>query len=321
MIDISIVIVSWNGKEYLRQCLESIPSKASRYTIETIVVDNASTDGAPELVETMFPQVKLIRNADNYGFAKANNIGIRESKGRYICLVNSDVVILDDCIDRLLEYMESHPKIGILGPQILDKNKNIQRSCMGFPTIWNTFCRALALDTIMPRTRLFGGYLMTYWSHNTIQEVDVINGCFWMMQRESINRVGLLDERFFIYSEDKDWCKRFWEAGWKVVYYPEAKALHFGGASSSNQPIRFYLEMQHANLQYWKKHRSQIAQVVYLILTGLNQMMRLSGEIILYIIKPSRRSLISFKIKRSLASIRWLLSLREDKLWRINHTS
>jgi GT2 family glycosyltransferase len=265
--------------------------------------------------------VKLIRNVENYGFAKANNIGIRESKGRYICLINSDVIILDACIDRLHAYMESHQKIGILGPQIVDKNSNVQRSCMGFPTVWNTFCRALALDTLLPKTRLFGGYLMTYWPHNTLKEVDVINGCFWMIRRDAVDRVGLLDERFFIYSEDKDLCKRFWEAGWKVVYYPEAKALHFGGASSSSQPIRFYLEMQHANLQYWKKHHSLIAQIVYLMLTALNQFLRLFGEIVLYMTRPSRRSFVSFKIKRSLARIRWLVSLRGDKLWSISHTS
>ena len=144
----------------------------------------------------------------------------------------------------MLAYMNEHPEIGMLGPQILDSNGNIQRSCMGFPTLWNTSCRALALDTLFPKSKLFGGYMMTFWPHDSIRDVNVINGCFWMVKREALDEVGLLDERFFIYAEDKDWCKRFWDAGWKVVYFPEAKAIHYGGASSSNAPIKFHIEMQ-----------------------------------------------------------------------------
>jgi hypothetical protein len=313
MIDISIVIVSWNGKEYLRQCLESIPSKASRYTIESIVVDNASTDGAPELVETMFPQVRLIRNAENYGFAKANNIGIRESKGRYICLVNSDVVILDDCIDRLHSYMETHAEIGMLGPQILDRNMKIQRSCMGSLTLRDAFYRSIALDTLFPRSKLFGGYLMTYWKHDTIREVDVINGCFWMVRREALQQVGLLDERFFIYAEDKDWCKRYWNAGWKVVYYPEAQAIHYGGASSSNAPIRFYIEMHRADMQYWGKYHNRLSQLIYSLIIVLHSMFRIIGQTVLYIAKPSKRDQSLFKVKREFTIIKWQLSLSKQE--------
>lgn len=304
MTDISIIIVSWNGKEYLKECLESIPTDTSSYRIETIVVDNASTDGTPEMVAMMFPQVRLIRNAENYGFAKANNIGISNSKGRYICLINSDVIIMKNCINILADYLSCHSEIGMIGPQIVDNNGNTQRSCMGFPTVWNTFCRALAIDKLF-RTKFFGGYLMTYWPHNTISEVNVINGCFWVVKREALNQVGLLDERFFIYGEDKDWCKRFWDTGWKIVYYPEAKAVHYGGASSANAPFRFFIELYRADLQYWDKYHNRFSKQIYSLIIGVHHMIRLAGELILYIVAPSKRTDTVLKIKRSIACLKW----------------
>lgn len=306
MVEVSIIIPSWNAKQYLQNCIESIVKETQANHVEIIVVDNASTDGSKELVQQQFPQVKLICNRANLGFAKASNIGIKQGSGRYFCIVNSDVEVLDGCFNRMIEYMEQNPEIGMLGPQILDANNNIQRSTMGFPTVWNTLCRALALDTIFPGSKLFGGYLMTFWSHDTLRKVDVINGCLWLVRREALNQVGMLDERFFIYAEDKDWCKRFWNAGWNVVYFPHARAIHYGGASSSQAPIRFYIEMHRANLQYWKKHHKRLAQIVFLLVTGLHNFVRLLGETLLYIVRPEKRKNTVFKIRRSIASLQWL---------------
>lgn len=306
MLDLSIIIVSWNAKAYLQKCIESIIRETSNYKKEIIVVDNASTDGSGELIKEKFQQVVLICNDVNLGFAKANNIGIRKSTGKYILLINSDVEVSKGCIDQMVLFMEQHPEIGMLGPQIIDSNGNLQRSCMGFPTLWNTFCRAVALDTIFPKVKIFGKYLMTPWQHNTIRDVDVINGCFWMVRHETLWRVGLLDERFFIYAEDKDWCKRFWAAGWKVVYFPNARAVHYGGASSSQAPIRFYIEMHRANLQYWKKHHARPTQIGFLIIMVLHHIIRLIGELILFIIKPEKRTSTKPKIKRSIACIQWV---------------
>ena len=308
MLDISIIIVSWNAKKYLEQCIASIIGETIKYQTEIIVVDNASTDGSVELVKGKFPKVKVICNDTNLGFAKANNIGIKQGTGKYICLINSDVEILQGCFDRIVPYFEQHSKIGVIGPQIIGVDGTVQRSCMGFPTIWNTFCRALLLDTLFPRSRLFSSYLRTFQKHDTIQYVDVINGCFWLISREALNQVGLLDERFFIYAEDKDWCKRFWDAGWKVVYFPQAQAIHYGGASSSNAPTRFYIEMYRANYEYWKKYHSRPAQLTFLLITGLHHIIRLIGEMMLLVIRPSKRSYVLNKIKRSIALIQWLLS-------------
>jgi len=314
MMDLSVIIVSWNAKEYLQKCLESLIPETMTHVTEIIVVDNASTDGSPEMVKERFPHVKLICNDANLGFAKANNIGIKQSKGKYICLINSDVVVLRGCIDRMLDYMNQHLEIGMLGPKILNPDRTLQPSCMGFPTIWNVFCRALALDTLFPRSRLFGGRLMTFWPHNNVCRVEVLNGCFWMVRREALNKVGLLDENFFMYGEDIDWCKRFHDAGWMVVFFPDAQVIHYGGGSSSNAPVRFYLEMQRADLQYWKKHHSRPAWIGYLLITLLYQIVRISGQTVIYILKPSKRRQANLKIKRSVACIQWFLRMNDSKL-------
>jgi GT2 family glycosyltransferase len=311
-MDLSIIIVSWNAREYLSKCILSLAGSLANGSSEIIVVDNASTDGSPEMVCDQFPQVKLIRNTENLGFAKANNIGIRQCTGNYIALINSDVEVLNGCVDRLIEYMKQNSDIGMLGPQILDENRNVQRSCMGFPSVWNTFCRAFALDVLFPNIKLFSSYMMSYWSHNTIRNVDVINGCFWLIRRQATDKVGLLDERYFIYAEDKDWCKRFWDSHWKIVYYPEAKAIHYGGASSSNAPIKFYIELCRANLQYWRKHHRKAAQFAFILLTGIHHIIRLLGHVLLYIVKPAKRSQILIKIKTNLACLKWLCSLNHN---------
>lgn len=313
MIELSIVIVSWNAKEFLCKCIDSIFTNCDRFNFEVIVVDNASHDGSVEMVQKKFPMVTVICNDRNLGFAKANNVGIRLSQGNYICLINSDVEVLSNCFDLMVDYIKKNSDVGMLGPMMLNSDGTLQRSCRGYSTLWNLFCRALALDLCFPNAKLFGGRLMTYWDHNDTQEVEVINGCFWMVGKEALSEVGLLDEKFFIYAEDVDWCKRFNDAGWKVVYYPIAKAIHYGGASSNNAPIQFYLEMYRANLQYWKKHHNFFAQAAYLVITLLHHIVRISVDTILFIIIPSKRSEYNFKIKRSIACIKWILSFNYSK--------
>ena len=319
-MDLSIIIVSWNAKDYLYKCLNSVIREARQHKAEVIVVDNASSDGSPEFVREQFPSVKLIRNEANLGFAKANNIGLSSSRGEYIVLINSDVVTQKDCINRLVQYMNEHPQIGILGPRILDSHGKMQRSCMQFPTLWNTFCRAIALDRVFPKSALFGGFLMTYLKHDRASRVEVLNGCFWMVRREALDQVGYLDERFFIYGEDMDWCKRFYQVGWEVVLFRGAEAVHYGAASSSNQPIRFYIEMQRANLQFWRKHHGQLGEKEYLLLIFILHLIRILGHIILYAVKPRKRIKTAFKIKRSLACIFWFLRLEKSTIRRNSTT-
>ena len=214
---VSVIIVSWNAKSYLEQCLASLTASVCRYPMEIIVVDNASTDGSAECVQDRFPYVRLIRNDCNLGFAKANNIGLAHSIGRYVCLVNSDVKLLRDSINRLVDYCEAHSDVGMAGPRVIGGDGILQRSCRGFPSIWNMFCRALALDLFFPGIRAFCGYSLWHWPQETEGEVDILSGCFWLVRREALDQVGVLDESFFMYGEDMDWCLRFWSCGWKLL--------------------------------------------------------------------------------------------------------
>lgn len=307
---VSVVIVSWNAKKYLEECLNSLGANVCKFPMEIIVVDNASTDGTVEMVEKNFPDVKLIKNAENLGFAKANNIGIREASGDYIALVNSDVHVLDNCITDLVEYCEAHAEIGMVGPYIEGGDGKQQRSCRGFPSLWNMFCRALALDVVFPNCKLFGGYFMTYWNHNTSRPVDILSGCFWLARKKSLDDVGLLDELFFIYGEDMDWCKRFSDKGWPIVFFPQAKAIHYGGGSSANAPVRFFIEKQKADLQYWKKHHSGLAYAGYLVISIVHHSLRALGHALVYLLKIGKSPTSQYKIKRELACLKWMLNLK-----------
>ncbi|MGJ0483999.1 MAG: glycosyltransferase family 2 protein [Methylomicrobium sp.] len=308
-LTVSIIIVSWNARDYLRKCLSSLSSGVCQYPMEIIVVDNASSDGSPECVASEFPNVRLIRNTENMGFSKANNIGVSVSSGDYLCFVNSDVEVLPDCITRLVNYVEEHPEAGMVGPLIIGGDGQLQRSCRGFPSVWNMFCRALALDTIFKNFRFFTGYSMAHWPQNTLRSVDILTGCFWLVRRQAMEQVGLLDESFFIYGEDMDWCKRFREKGWEVVFFPSAKAIHYGGASSSNAPVRFYIERQKADLQYWKKHHSYIAVLCYLLISCLHMFLRLIGYSCVLLLNPAGQ-LAKHKVKRSWACLKWIISYK-----------
>lgn len=312
-LDITIIIVSWNTKRITCDCLRSIYQQSKDVGFEVIVVDNNSSDGSPEAVESQFPDVMLIRNRENLGFAKANNIGMKAASGRYLYLINSDVVVLDKCIDTMCEFMDAKQSVGMAGPRILNSDLSLQMSCRHFPTVWNNICQAIGLNKLFPKSSFFSESLMKYWPHDTIQKVDVLSGCFWMIRRQAIETVGLLDEDFFFYGEDIDWCKRFHDAGWSVMFNPGAEAIHLGGASSSNAPIRFYLEMQKADLQYWRKHHGWAGELIYKMIILLRQLMRMSIYAFKCIFSGKKRLAMQYKLKRVFACIGFLFGSNINK--------
>src|ERR1700730_17505447 len=204
-VSLSIVIVTWNGKRVVSQCLESLLQYKNDASVQIVVVDNASTDGTPEMVREQHPHVLLIQNNCNLGFAKANNLGIKQCSGKYIALINSDVKIPGGCLEKMLEYMEQNPTIGMLGPKMLLRDGSVGDSCMRFPTPLNWFYRALALDRLFHGFGKFGGFLMWDFHYDRVQDVDVLTGWFWLVRREALAQVGVLDERYFFYGEDIDW--------------------------------------------------------------------------------------------------------------------
>ncbi|MHB8754117.1 MAG: glycosyltransferase family 2 protein [Candidatus Acidiferrales bacterium] len=307
MSDLSIIIVTWNVRKYAEECLTSIYAQKCDASFEVIVVENASTDGTAEMIREQFPQVKLIANSENLGFARANNIGMEFADGKYLCLINPDVSLPSDCLSNMYRYMETQPTIGLLGPKMRLGDGKVGRSGMRFPTIWNSFLRALALDSLFKRATRFKGLLMADFQFDYTRDMDVLNGWFWMVRREAVNQVGPLDEHFFMYGEDIDWCKRFHLAGWRVVFYSDAEAIHYGGASSANAPVRFFIEMQRANLRYWKKYHGLASTFLYLAAVSLNYFIRTIGWIVVYLADKSWRSKALFEVKRNAACIRWLL--------------
>ncbi len=256
-MDISVIIVNWNTKGFLEQCLESLTVAPPSRSTEIIVVDNASSDESPEMVEDKFPQVKLIRSHENLGFAKGNNLGIQHSSGRYISLVNSDVRVLPGCLDALAEYLDQNLTVGNVGPRILNPDMTLQSSCRRFPTLWNNFCSATGLATAFKCSRVFSGEHMLFFTHDRIKAVEALVGCFWMLRRDAIRDVGLLDEGFFMYGEDVDWCRRCWNADWQIVFLPTAQAIHHRGGSSRQQGVRIAVVQQSSVFHYWSKHKGK----------------------------------------------------------------
>jgi GT2 family glycosyltransferase len=255
-MDLSVVIVGWNARHYLELCLESLAAAPLRRSLEILVVDNASTDGSAEMIEARFPYVNLIRSTENLGFAKGNNVAIRQCQGRYIALVNPDVIVFPGCLDALADFLDQNPKVGNVGPRVFNPDMTMQSTCRRFPTLWNNFCSATALASKFKGSRLFAGEHMFYFPHDRTLAVDVLVGCFSMIRREAFEAVGLLDEDLFMYGDDVDWCRRCWNAGWEVIFYPGAQAIHDRGKITAPYPVRFAVAQQRSVIHYWKKHHS-----------------------------------------------------------------
>jgi hypothetical protein len=303
---VSVVVVVWNAKKYVWECLDSLRDHCRATYDEVIVVDNCSTDGTPEMIATLFPEFRLIRNSENCGFAKANNIGISASSGELICLVNSDVKFIHNCISLIRDYLVNNPQIAMVGPKMLGPDGAVRRSTMRLPNVWSYFCRAIGLDSIFRGSRIFGGWLMSDFDHKKTLPVEVLNGWFLVVRREAIQHVGPLDSQFFMYGEDVDWCYRFKKAGERVVFFADAEAIHYGGASSSSAPIHFHLEMCSANWRYWRKHHGSLAQIGFLAVFAIHHALRLVSSACIYLCLPSLRSQTSLKLKRNLTSLQWV---------------
>jgi len=314
-MDLSIIVVTWNGKRFVDENFGSILADLRGLSAEVIAVDNGSTDGTGDLIAERFPEVELIRSPQNVGFARGNNLAIQRSKGTYVCLVNPDVRVLAGCFRTLLNYLEQNPKVGVVGPKTFNADGSLQKSCMRAPSVWNSWCRALAMDrTPLGHWSPFGGLLMADFDHGRIRKVDVLNGAFLMVRRTAMDRVGLIDERFFMYGDDLDWCVRFGKAGWPVVFYPGAEIVHYGGGCSSRAPVYFYVEMNKANLQYFQKHHSWLAQKAFLVALLMHESIRYVAFSTLSVLSQRWHDQVAWKAQRSIACIKWLLNSTEQSL-------
>jgi len=255
-VDLSVVIVSYNVRRFLEQALRSVFAALEGLEGEVWVVDNASSDGSVQMVREQFPQVKLIANEENVGFARANNQAIAQARGRYVLLLNPDTVVRKDTFRIMVKFMDEHPEAGAAGCKVLNPDGTLQLACRrGFPTPMVAFYKIVGLSSLFPKSRRFGRYNMTYLNPDEVAEVDAVSGSFMMVRREVVEKVGVLDPSFFMYGEDIDWCYRIKQAGWKVYYVPYTEIVHFKGESTKTVPrVRNQVEFYRAMYLFVRKH-------------------------------------------------------------------
>ncbi len=256
-IDLSIIIVNYNVKEFLQNLLTSIQKSSLNVTKEIIVVDNASDDGSVEIIQEKFPDVKLIANKVNVGFGNANNIGLKLASGKFILLINPDAIVQEDTFQKLIEFFNSTPDAGIAGCKVLNSDGSLQLACRrGFPGPWTSFTKVTGLSKLFPNNRLFARYNLTYLDENKTYEVDAISGAFMMMRREVYEKIGGFDPEFFMYGEDLDLCYRTQKAGFKVYYVHTTQIIHYKGESTKRSNLDETKVFYDAMHLFVKKHFS-----------------------------------------------------------------
>lgn len=262
--DVSVIVVSYNTRELTLDCLRSVYQQTRAVDFEILVVDNASADGSPEAVAHEFPAVHLHALDRNLGFAAANNIALRAARGRYLLLLNPDTLILDGALERMVRFMDADQSIGAAGCQVLQDAETIQQTCFRFPSCLNLFLAFSGLQRAFPHSRWLARGVMGDWDRRSPRDVDVISGMFLMIRRAALVAVGLLDQRFFVYAEEADWCRRAADRGWRRVFTPSARILHRdgGGASALPTGARMYVQMQKSLLLYLRKHQGLAAECI-----------------------------------------------------------
>jgi len=272
MLDLSIVIVNWNTRDLLRDCLRSVYGSEGEFAFEIIVVDNCSEDGSVAMVREEFPQVHLIESEINRGYACANNLGLRRLQARYHLLLNPDTVVPPGALRDMLAFMDAHPEAGMAGPKLVMADGRLDLACRrSFPTAENSFYKLFGLGRLFPNSKRFGQYNLTYLDPDEMAEVDSVVGAFMMVRRDVMEQVGDLDEEYFMYAEDLDWALRAKEAGWKVYYYPEVTVLHYKRQASDQNPEKARHEFWRAMHVFYRKHYAEDTPLWlhYLVLGGL----------------------------------------------------
>lgn len=253
-LDLSITICSWNTVDDLRACLASLRAAQGEARFEVIVVDNASNDGSADMVATEFPEFHLVRSLTNLGFTGGHNLALGNSKGRILALLNSDTIVHPGAVSRVLEFMDSDPQVGVVGPRLLNPDGSLQLSCRRFPNPMAAAFRNTILGRIFPNNKYLREYLMTDYAHDQVREVDWVSGAALFFRADLMAKIGALDDKFFMYCEDVDFCRRTWDAGCKVVYLPDAVITHAIGRSSDKAPNRMIARFHLSMLRYYTKH-------------------------------------------------------------------
>ncbi len=279
---VSVIIVNWNTSALLDRCLSALYGGADGFDLDVWVVDNASSDDSVAFTRNKFPQVKILENQENLGFARANNLGIKASRGEYILLLNTDAFLFEGTLAALVRRMEEYADTGAASCKLLYEDGSLQRSCQSFPTVATELWQCLYLDKLFPESRVFGKYMMTYWPMDDFREVDVVMGACMLLRRKALDEIGLLDESFFMYSEEVDLCYRLKKAGWKVRYVPEVQATHIWGGSSRQVPVETMLRLYKSRVQFFRKHYGVVSATFLKLVLYFESVLRIAGGYFIY---------------------------------------
>jgi len=291
-VDISIIIVSWNVRDLLRECLAAVAEGLEQGGLagEVIVVDNGSQDESAGMVRRHFPAVRLIANPANLGFTKGNNQGLRESHGRHALLLNPDTRVAASSLREMVDYLDAHPTVGAVGPRLLYPDGTEQSSRRRFPTLATGLLESTALQRFFPDSAVLRRYYVADRSPYDEQEVDWLVGACLMVRRAAIERVGLLDEGFFMYSEEMDWCRRLKAAGWQIVYLPWARVVHYEAKSSEQSVLARQQHFHDSKVRYFRKYHGTLAAAALRLFIVLSFLCMLAEETIKYLVVPSKRT-------------------------------
>ncbi len=274
---LSICIVNWNTRDYLRECLQSIADTASDLAPEVIVVDNASSDGSAEMVRRAFPSVMLLANDENLKYARANNQALEVAGGEFKLLLNPDVVVLEGALRELLAAADRHARAGAVAPKLVNPDGSLQRSCRSFPNPDALTYEMLGLSRLFPRSRRFGKYRMSWWCCDTEMTVDQPMASALLLRASSLAEVGLFDEGFPMFFNDVDLCRRLWNGGWEVWFTPAASMIHHVGAGTRQVRPQMVQESHRSLLRYYQKHyRGRVSPLAY---HGVRALIRLSAPV------------------------------------------
>lgn len=294
-MDISIIIVNFNQKQMLVNCVKSILENSPKASFQIFIVDNGSTDGSAEYIERHFPEINLIKNQKNLGFARANNQALLLSESRYVLLLNNDTIVLPGTIDNMIDFMDSHPDAGLSGCKLLNSDGSLQPSTFGSQSVFKIFLRLTGIRFLLPKSAFWRrtipklplhlqNFFPGYWEHDAIRTVGTVMGAFFLMRSATVRDVGLLDDTTFMYHEEGDWAYRAGAKGWKVYFVPISGVIHFGGPNKSikNTPPKILVEQHKGILNLFKKHHGGVEfYLVKILIISISSVKYLFWNIVL----------------------------------------
>jgi GT2 family glycosyltransferase len=269
---LSLIIVNYNTQDLVIQCIQSVKNHLKGMTYELILVDNGSNDQCLELAKQILPDIITIKNTDNLGFASANNQGLRRAKGKYLCLLNSDTILIENLFSDAIQYFENNPKVGIIGPRVLNDDKSLQVSFGKYHSLFIEMLRTLNVESKYKKWIMKND--QKKWGLRPHQ-VDWVSGCCLLIRRDVIHQIGYLDEAFFLFNEEVDWCKRASNYQWQIVYFPQNAIIHIGSKSAVKNYYLFIYQRYISRLKYFQKHHSRSTVLIFLFMNIIAILIRL----------------------------------------------